>query len=634
MSLRQITAVTGLVLIGYACWGVYHLRLTTWNIDKARIQEEDVREEDVSDDKAQIQEKDVSDRPIVVLEDGYLGSDACRECHQQNHESWHASYHRSMTQLATPETVVGSFDNVQRQYAGRSYRLQRRGDEFWIEMEVQGPDGQIRPTRRRIVMTTGSHHFQAYWTAGTQGRAVNLVPATYRIDEGRWIPTQSLFLSPPELVGNRLTALWNTNCNRCHATQTRPRIDRQNRTIDTHVAEFGISCEACHGPAARHVENMQRDLDELAIVQLERLSPERSAQVCGSCHASTEFNTDDDAAYWLAHGYPYRPGGDLEAHRRLIREGEDRFWSDGVVRVSGREYHGLRKTPCYDHGNASQQMTCLSCHQMHRRDDDSRTLKEWANDQLKLEMDSNRPGLHNNQACTQCHERFENRQVLSQHTYHDVNSSGSVCYNCHMPHTTWGVMKAMRSHTVTSPRAAESLKPTSRPNACNLCHLDKTLAWTAEQLHQRYGHSKPKLPSDHQSIAASVVWALKGDAGQRALVAWNMGWDSARNTSGDDWMAPVLFVLLQDPYDVIRTNAHRSLRKIDGFVDFQYDFLGPRHHRAIASQKVMKIWNQRSRRDKLTHAETVLLDHEGGVRKNVFERLVRQRDHRQVMLNE
>ena len=36
---------------------------------------------------------------------GYIGSEACRECHADQHASWHRSYHRTMTQLAVPGAV-------------------------------------------------------------------------------------------------------------------------------------------------------------------------------------------------------------------------------------------------------------------------------------------------------------------------------------------------------------------------------------------------------------------------------------------------------------------------------------------------------------------------------------------------
>ena len=37
---------------------------------------------------------------------------------------------------------------------------------------------------------------------------------------------------------------------------------------------------------------------------------------------------------------------------------KDRFWSDGMVRVTGREYNGLLDTACIQKGK----MSCLSCH--------------------------------------------------------------------------------------------------------------------------------------------------------------------------------------------------------------------------------------------------------------------------------
>ena len=50
-----------------------------------------------------------------------------------------------------------------------------------------------------------------------------------------------------------------------------------------------------------------------------------------------------------------------------------------------------------------------------------------------------------------------------------------------MPRTTFGLLRAIRSHQVSSPTVKESVEY-GRPNACNLCHLDQTLARTAEKL--------------------------------------------------------------------------------------------------------------------------------------------------------
>src|SRR5690349_18016163 len=53
-----------------------------------------------------------SHRPVQVDEDGYVSSDTCRACHPSEYASWHRSYHRTMTQVATPDTAVPDFANT------------------------------------------------------------------------------------------------------------------------------------------------------------------------------------------------------------------------------------------------------------------------------------------------------------------------------------------------------------------------------------------------------------------------------------------------------------------------------------------------------------------------------------------
>ena len=78
-----------------------------------------------------------------------------------------------------------------------------------------------------------------------------------------------------------------------------------------------------------------------------------------------------------------------------------------------------------------------------------------------------------------------------------------------------------------------------------------------------------------------MLWLLKGDAGQRALVAWHFGWEPAQQASKTDWMAPYLGHLLADPYAAVRYIAHHSLRDLPGFTDFAYDFTGPPEARSL-----------------------------------------------------
>ena len=576
-------------------------------------------------------------RPIAVHGQNYIGADACRECHPDNYASWHDSYHRTMTQIATVDAAATSFNDVVLEFANSSVgkvTLRREGDNLWADFEEKDSIGREKIVRRPIVMMTGSHHAQGYWLPAGEGRDLERFPFMYRMDQKRWITDRANFLiEPKEHVMAHAAGVWNHLCDRCHTTRPQPRLEADGH-YDTHVVDFGIACEACHGPGEQHAEGIASGGDAMGIVNPSSLSPRRSAEVCGQCHAETTFKTANDYLNWVKNGDYYQPGDSLEDHLKMKQNDIHAFWNDGMVRISGREFNGLLTTPCFAHDDPSKQMTCLSCHVMHQPLDDPRSRKEWANDQLKYTMDSNRPGLHNNEACTQCHSDYETEEKLTAHTHHRPTSSGSICYNCHMPHTTWGLMKAMRSHTVSSPTVDESLPPNGRPNACNLCHLDKTLLWTAEELHHQYGQPIPELDFDQKQIASGLLWGLQGDAAQRAIIAWNMGWLPTREAAGTSWMIPLLAQLLVDPYDAVRSRAAMTLKSITGHEDLEYDFLAPENDRAVARKKVLQMWDAKADSRARDVKTELLLEPSGRLNQTEFKRLLRWRDDRNVFLSE
>ncbi|MCZ6598284.1 MAG: C cytochrome precursor, partial [Planctomycetota bacterium] len=365
------------------------------------------------------------------------------------------------------------------------------------------------------------------------------------------------------------------------------------------------------------------------IVNPENLAHERSTEVCGQCHGVHFFRTSEELETWKREGYSFRPGAELadsmaivrgrfedndaDVRRRLAQQPgylENWFWRDGTVRVAGREFNGMLETPCYQRG----EMSCLSCHALHRPEDDPRSFQEWTDDQLGV-------GTDGRSACVPCHTEYADEERVVEHTRHPADSSGSDCYNCHMPFTSYGLLKAVRSHVVASPDVAVSLA-TGRPNACNQCHLDRTLRWAAEHLEAWYGIEQPALTTDEETVPASILWALRGDAAQRALMAWSFGWEDARAASGTGWMVPFLGVLMADPYDAVRFIAQRSLRSYPGFREFEQDAnMVPGREEQIELMKRF-IVSLRGR------TPEPLLD------KVIFDRLLGERDQRPVILFE
>ena len=569
---------------------------------------------------------------------GFAGSASCQACHEDEHRSWHASHHSKMTQVATPKSVLAPFDGITLEGRGARYRLSREGEAFFVEdLDAAGDAaGSTEARKRRIVMTTGSHHMQIFWMeAEGAEREPTIFHFCYLLDEKRWVPRHDAFLSDPE--SEQRDVIWNDTCIHCHATGAKPGRAEDGH-FDSLLAELGIACEACHGPAAEHVRfhELPENAEEPAhaIVNPLQLPLVEQAQVCGQCHSISGPSTPHLQSQWFIDGYPYRAGDDLWKTRLIVRHPakvrrpaarvpeepgtitraylEQSFWNDGMIRVSGREYNGLLESACYQRGD----MTCLSCHSMHEGSPD---------DQLA-------PGREGDAACLECHGAIA--EDVGAHTHHEVTSSGSSCLNCHMPHTSYGLRKAMRSHEISSPTVQESLAPVGRPNACNLCHLDQTLAWTAGHLEAWYGQKPPEIPALHQERAASLVWLLRGEAGQRALIAWHMGWPEARRTADEAWFAPSLSIAASsDPYAAVRFIAGRSLRNLSGFEAWTFDFLAPEAARRMSARDAYARWREQAR-DPALHVPRLGLGTDGTLDAALIGRLQRERDNRSMSLAE
>ncbi|MFI4874833.1 MAG: cytochrome c3 family protein [Blastopirellula sp. JB062] len=560
--------------------------------------------------------------PQQVAADGYVGSKSCLECHAEQCQSWNASHHRRMTQLATSDAVLAPFDGRTMTLYDQAYRVERRDDQYWVEMPNLYGDAQASPRiERPIVMTTGSHQEQVYWFPSDDG-ALRMFPWAYQIRAEKWLPVDSIFVTPKrDSVALRPT--WNHRCIQCHTTH--PRSHQFDLRHPAEVAELAISCEACHGPGEAHAAAHRSGQGDGSIVNPAKLSHQRSSEVCGQCH-SVHSTFDDAHAHRIdRQGGDYRPGDELSKAKKLLVEGSvDQFWSDGMVRVSGREFTGLRASQCYQQGEIS----CVSCHQMHQSSEDQRPAHQWAEDQL-------RPEALTNYACTQCHAEIASD--VSAHTRHLPDSSGSRCVNCHMPHTAFGLLKASRSHWIDSPRIEPMSQAidwnSARPNACNLCHLDQSLGWSADHLHAWFGHEIPDLPAEERQVAAAILWLVRGDAGQRALLAWHCGWPAAQQASGTAWIAPYLAQLLDDPYAAVRFVAGETIERLPGYEEFAFDSLDDE---AVLRQKaaaLLQLW-QATPPPAADRRPELLIDADGQLDQDQIELLRLLRDERPINLAE
>ena len=192
-----------------------------------------------------------------------------------------------------------------------------------------------------------------------------------------------------------------------------------------------------------------------------------------------------------------------------------------------------------------------------------------------------------------------------------------------MPRTTYGLLKAIRNHFIENPSVAATLA-TGRPNGCNLCHLDRSLGWVDQHLTDWFGTKPATLTEEQKTTSAAVLWALRGDAGQRALAAWHMGWEPALKASGRKWESLYLGNLLADPYPAVRYIASHSLKRIPGFERFNFDLTCTTEQQLDARTRALVECQNLGAPDRISPA--LLMDDKGTPRLPDILKVLRQRD--------
>ncbi|MGD8861641.1 MAG: cytochrome c3 family protein [Myxococcales bacterium] len=508
-------------------------------------------------------------RPLSVSSGEYVGSQRCRHCHPSRYESWHRTFHRTMTQEASEASVLGDFDGARFEYMGVQARMLREPDGGFA-MEMSRAGGAER-WRARVERTVGSRRYQQYLTR--KGSLYYRLPLAWNVEEARWMHMNGAFLTPdpepPSPAGSigradfdRHVTRWNDNCIFCHNVAPNPGLDPVSGTLESSVAELGIGCEACHGPASEHLSLNHNPLRRFAlhlgagadpsVAHPGRLSPARSSEVCGRCHGQ-RITRDIDAVH--REGDRFVPGQDLTRYSRpLARDttlnGEPgvfapRFWPDGTARLTAYEYQGLLQSPCAERG----ELQCTSCHAMHAGDP-------------RGQLRPDRPG---DAMCTQCHDELAEADAVAAHARHDPGSAGSHCVGCHMPRSVYGLVRAHRSHRVASP-PSDPLAAAGSPNACVLCHVDRDLGWATAQTRRLWGADGRGRDAEASPDAMPELtrMLLSGDPIERAVAADALGGPEA-DAAGADAAARaglLLDSMLRDDYPAVRAIAWRSLRAL------------------------------------------------------------------------
>jgi len=412
----------------------------------------------------------VVERPTVPPA-GFVGSEACRSCHQSEYTLWKGSHHDHAMEEASEESVLGDFDGAVFEHDGIRSTFFRRQGKFFVR--TRGPEGVMGDYE--ITHTFGWFPLQQYLVPFPGGR-LQCLPIAWDSRDNRWYHLYPD--DPPEpsdwLYWTNAAQNWNGMCAECHSTNLKKNYDVRSDSYTTTWTDIDVGCEACHGPGSRHVK--WAEMPEMArpaawnydlAVETSGIDSRSLVALCAPCHSRRAILGD------YTHAEPDLLDSMLPS---LLTEGL--YFADGQILEEVYVYGSFTQSKMYH-----RDVRCSDCHDVH----------------------SAKIHKQGNALCLQCHRAAE--YDTGAHHFHKQTGekgdpvrsaqgkvlfevgSGAECVQCHMPGRFYMGVDYRPDHSFRIPRPDLSVALGS-PNACNRCHVDKTAQWSEETVTKWYGSGR------------------------------------------------------------------------------------------------------------------------------------------------
>ena len=467
----------------------------------------------------------------------YIGPDACGECHPTQYALWSASLHRVMNaKAADAGAVIASFDGAKVRY---------RDGTASFGSSLAGPSMTLsngaREVRYRVTRTIGHRGLQEF--VGIEegnGEASEVrLPFGWWPRAGGWVPQVAFDPWLDEAAFDPFTPVrepWAERCPWCHSTY--PFAQRIARSSDRQIGHglelyvtrevepgnherlavddqitTGISCESCHLGGRAHADGAKiSSIPAGAGVHVRDTAPALAPTFTGQ-------RTDHYVVNTIC----------AQCH-----SGPSPRLADGTALRNSSEALDLGASSCAG-------SKCTDCHDPHVADsraDEPRALA----------------------ACVRCHSQFASAESASAHA--GAGHATTNCLDCHMPKLVMGIDRYVRTHRISSPTNPQLLADGS-PNACNLCHLDRSIDWTIDELDRGWETKlarelAPKasaMAKTYRDDAVGEVWLASKSPALR-LVATQA---YARNPKLAAFVLPQLRAGLQDPLAYVRAWTQLAL---------------------------------------------------------------------------
>jgi Cytochrome c554 and c-prime len=282
----------------------------------------------------------------------YVGSETCRSCHPDRHESFRRTgMGRSM---ATVDLAREPADAVY-DYAPskRCYQVARKDGQLWHRELLLDVSPEVVLSEYPLKYVVGSGRHSLTYLCEVDGFLVES-PATWYTSRKDWDMSPG-YKGPDQIGFERAVG---EGCLNCHAGRAEAVGGSLHKMK---VIEAAIGCERCHGPGSLHAERhrdrgrpapVRREAD-LTIVNPARLPRDLAESICQQCHLRP-------TAVVVARGRSaseFRPGLPLSDFLHAYQVESE---NSSMTVVGHVEQMHLSR--CYQR---SDRLTCLTCHDPH-----------------------------------------------------------------------------------------------------------------------------------------------------------------------------------------------------------------------------------------------------------------------------
>lgn len=333
----------------------------------------------------------------VIKYEDYISEEKCMGCHKNIYDSFLTTAHHLTGLPAEEKNIKGSFNKEKNTYSYTPsilLSMEKRDSGLFQVAYFKGEEKKAM----RFDMVIGSGVMgQSFLT--WRGNKLFQLPITYYTAADQWSNSPG-FPTEKVLIDRIITS----RCLECHITfaQQLPDTTLEPTAFDHQKIIYGVGCQKCHGPAAKHVDyhtSNPADKKGKYIINPGSLSRQQQLDVCMLCHGGNIQKTKPS--------FSFTPGKNL-VNYFIIDSLQNVTINSTAIDVHGNQAGLLKASKCF---RMSTTMTCNTCHNSHINQRGDNAIFS--------------------QKCMECHNINDAKYKTPTHLLE--KSIEKNCIDCHMP---------------------------------------------------------------------------------------------------------------------------------------------------------------------------------------------------------